>query len=249
MSERITNGTFEGPLYVPPLHWSSTSTCGPGVWGVFVFDEDLGDGENSCVLSNYGFDCQVKLCQDVDFTNVDELSFVGWFDSYQRFGPPNGYIRIYAGASLIYEHVVDDATWRPYQIDVTLITGIQTLCFTCGPYADVMLHHVSAIGADLPPPPVCAFAGDPLAGEAPLSVQFIDFSTGDPTEWLWDFGDGYLSDLPYPLHEYALPGTYDVSLKVTNAGGFDILEKPGYVVVATPTPTFYPIWSIPIGPE
>jgi len=251
MSERITNGTFEGPLYEEPVDWTSGSSCGPGTWGIMTYDEDLGDGENSCVLSNYGSSCYVALCQSVDFTNVDSLTFAGWFDSYQRFGPPNGFIEIYAGSTLIYEHTSDDMDWRSYDIDVSAITGVHILCFNCGPYADVCLHHVSAIGADLPPAPVADFSGSPVWGWSPLEVQYADLSTNTPTSWLWSFGDDLFSAEQHPLHTYAEHGTYTVSLKATNAGGEDTEIKVGYITVLhppEPTPEFSPIWSIQIGP-
>src|SRR5512136_977060 len=37
--------------------------------------------------------------------------------------------------------------------------------------------------------PVAAFIAPPLSGPVPLTVQFIDQSTSDPTTWSWDFGD------------------------------------------------------------
>lgn len=251
MSERITNGTFEGPLYSEPEDWTSGSNCEEGTWGIITVDEDLGDGENSCVLSNYGSGCGVVLSQSVDFTNVDELTFLGWFDSYQRLGPPNGYIHIYAGDDLIYEHTTDDEDWREYSIDVSSVTGTKALAIRCGPYADVMLHHVSAIGSDLPPAPVAAFSASPLWGWEPLEVQFTDESTNTPTSWLWGFGDAWFSAEQNPLHTYAEHGVYTVSLKATNAGGESTEIKVGYITVLhppEPTPEFSPLWSLQIGP-
>ena len=34
------------------------------------------------------------------------------------------------------------------------------------------------------------FVAAPTSGNAPLKVQFTDTSTGNPTMWRWDFGDG-----------------------------------------------------------
>jgi len=33
--------------------------------------------------------------------------------------------------------------------------------------------------------------------------------------WNWDFGDGEVSDLPTPTHEYLMPGEYTVTLTTT----------------------------------
>jgi PKD repeat protein len=40
------------------------------------------------------------------------------------------------------------------------------------------------------PLPVADFAGHPTIGGPPLRVEFTDLSTGGPTSWEWDFGDG-----------------------------------------------------------
>ncbi|TAK50435.1 MAG: T9SS type A sorting domain-containing protein [Saprospiraceae bacterium] len=50
----------------------------------------------------------------------------------------------------------------------------------------------------------------------PLLVEFTDNSFYEPTEWLWDFGDGAGSAEVNPLHEYSGPGTYTVCLTVSN---------------------------------
>ena len=48
--------------------------------------------------------------------------------------------------------------------------------------------------------------------------QFTDTSTGNPTWWSWNFGDGSTSDQKSPSHCYASPGTYTVTLTVGRDG-------------------------------
>ncbi len=57
------------------------------------------------------------------------------------------------------------------------------------------------------------------------SVSFTDHSTGNPTSWSWDFGDGATSAAQNPTHIYPAPGDYDVTLRVTNAFGEDELTQ------------------------
>lgn len=84
-------------------------------------------------------------------------------------------------------------------------------------------------------PPIADFSGDPLSGDAPLTVQFTDLSTNNPTSWAWDFGDeSEGSTQQNPEHEYAQAGTYTVSLTATNAGGSDVETKSNYVTAAVP---------------
>ena len=67
--------------------------------------------------------------------------------------------------------------------------------------------------------PIAQFAADNYGGDAPLLVNFEDQSLNTPTSWLWDFGDGNTSTNPNPSNVYQTPGTYSVTLTVTNAIG------------------------------
>ncbi|MCX9079949.1 MAG: PKD domain-containing protein, partial [Candidatus Methanoperedens sp.] len=67
--------------------------------------------------------------------------------------------------------------------------------------------------------PVATFASDVTDGEAPLTVQFTDQSTGDIQAYTWDFGDGGTSADVNPAYTYTAPGTYTVTLTVTGTGG------------------------------
>ena len=51
------------------------------------------------------------------------------------------------------------------------------------------------------------------------TVQFNDLSFNDPDTWQWDFGDGNVSSAQNPVHTYAVDGSYDVDLVVTNRCG------------------------------
>ncbi|AGB02802.1 PKD domain-containing protein [Methanoregula formicica] len=88
--------------------------------------------------------------------------------------------------------------------------------------------------------PVVSFTGSPrVSGKAPLTVQFHDTSTLQPTAWLWDFGDGSNENatMQNPVHTYASSGTYMVNLTAKNAIGWGTnLSKPGFITVVTPGP-------------
>lgn len=49
-------------------------------------------------------------------------------------------------------------------------------------------------------------------GQSDIQVTFTDTSTGSPTSWLWNFGDGQSSDLQNPVHIYKDRNFYDVTL-------------------------------------
>ena len=60
---------------------------------------------------------------------------------------------------------------------------------------------------------------------------FTDASTGNVTEWSWNFGDGsILSTEQNPVHAYAQTGRYNVTLTVTNTEGCtSTITKPVYI--------------------
>ncbi|OPX65548.1 MULTISPECIES: PKD domain-containing protein [unclassified Methanoregula] len=83
--------------------------------------------------------------------------------------------------------------------------------------------------------PRAGFTADRTQGGTPLGVQFLDQSAGAPTSWQWDFGDGTTSMETSPSHQYTAPGSFTVTLKVSNANGQDTTVKKDYIVT-TPAP-------------
>ncbi|HEX7154494.1 MAG TPA: PKD domain-containing protein [Thermoanaerobaculia bacterium] len=68
-----------------------------------------------------------------------------------------------------------------------------------------------------------------------MRVLFTDTSTGNPTDWQWNFGDCATTNPCTAVtknaeHTYTAAGTYEVSLRVTNAAG--TTEKKRFVTVA-----------------
>ncbi len=78
-------------------------------------------------------------------------------------------------------------------------------------HADISLGTVAA--------PTASFTASTVSGTAPLTVNLTDTSTGGPTSWAWNLGDGTTSSLQNPSVTYTTPGTYTVSLTASNTGG------------------------------
>ena len=76
-----------------------------------------------------------------------------------------------------------------------------------------------------------AFTATPTSGDAPLTVNFTDQSTNNPTSWHWDFGDGNNSSEQNPSHTYNDMGQYDVALTTTNQSGSDTETKTSFILV------------------
>jgi len=105
-----------------------------------------------------------------------------------------------------------------------------TVSNSCGSDTETKVDYITVSGNA----PVADFVGSPTSGTAPLTVDFTDQSTGDPTSWLWDFGDGGTSTEQNPTHTYNDTGTYTVKLTVTNDYGSDTETKVDYITVTEP---------------
>jgi len=72
-------------------------------------------------------------------------------------------------------------------------------------------------------PPAASFTANPASGCAPLTVHFTDTSDAGSNPlagWHWDFGDGLGSSSDAnPAYTYDCPGTYTVTLTVTDTHG------------------------------
>lgn len=120
--------------------------------------------------------------------------------------------------------------------------GIYTITLTVtnasGSNTKVMTNYISVV-----PSPIVNFTGTDTFSCAPKTIQFTDLSTPGGTgtvNYLWDFGDGFTSNLKNPTHTYNSNGIYNVTLKVTNASGCSkILTKSNFIqLINKPTANF-----------
>lgn len=79
--------------------------------------------------------------------------------------------------------------------------------------------------------PVVNFSAGPLEGCAPLTVRFVNTSSGNPTALNWNLGDGTTSTEQNPTITYTTPGIYSITLTATNASGSNTLTRPQYIRV------------------
>jgi alpha-tubulin suppressor-like RCC1 family protein len=92
-------------------------------------------------------------------------------------------------------------------------------------------HHSIALKKSTTTEITANFSAYPLRGTSPLDVTFTSTSGGSPDTFLYDFGDGSVSQNPNPRHAYSLPGNYTVSLTVTGNNSTDTLTKADYITV------------------
>ena len=68
-------------------------------------------------------------------------------------------------------------------------------------------------------------------------MTFSDASTGGPSTWAWNFGDGTSSTVQFPpAHTYTTAGTYTVSLVASNTNGSSAPATKTITVGSVPPP-------------
>jgi len=108
--------------------------------------------------------------------------------------------------------------------DIINTSGVYTIVMTGNKTVQanfIVLAHIPAV----------QFWATPTKGFPALSVKFMDDSEGNPTAWLWDFGDGQTSTERNPSHVYWLPGRYSVTLTITTQFGTYSLQKEKFIYV------------------
>ncbi|PWR73303.1 PKD domain-containing protein [Methanospirillum stamsii] len=108
----------------------------------------------------------------------------------------------------IYDVIVDNSSVGVYdQYCFTNITGD---------------HTIEAVFV-IPPEP--DFGADRIRVPPKYPVTFKDFTRNNPTDWLWDFGDGEITTTREPVHLYSEVGNYTVTLTAYNAAALDGVNK------------------------
>lgn len=117
--------------------------------------------------------------------------------------------------------------------------GIYTITLTVSNAAGSSSSSKTVTATSIPVAPVSLFSVSPSSGNAPLVVNFTNSSTGNPTSWLWTFGNGSTSTLqnPGPV-TYTTARTYTVSLRVTNSVGSSTSSRTITVSPAPPAANF-----------
>ncbi|HOI13823.1 MAG TPA: PKD domain-containing protein, partial [Methanoculleus sp.] len=152
----------------------------------------------------------------VTFTDLSTVSPTSWAWDFENDG------------------VVDSTEQNPTHTYTTAGTYTVNLTVSnaAGSDAEVKTDYITVTGGGSGgEAPVANFTADVTSGKAPLTVNFTDLSTGYPTSWLWDFGDGTNATEQNPQHVYTVVGTYNVSLTATNADGSTTATKNGYIDV------------------
>jgi PKD repeat protein len=132
-------------------------------------------------------------------------------------------------------------TWQPFSNNLPNIIVTQLEIFYPGSKIRASTYGRGMWESDLYQPgaylPGANFAASEVISCPGSAVQFTDYSSGVPTSWNWTFSGGNPSSStqPNPLVYYNTPGTYPVSLTVTNSNGSDTRTVNSYITITAST--------------
>jgi PKD repeat protein len=123
---------------------------------------------------------------------------------------------------------------------VNAATGLVILANNPAAGIDTYWHRSLSVSTPAPPAVAASFAAFSTAGDG-LLARFLDTSSGAATSWLWQFGDGTSSTARHPVHRYAQPGEYAVSLTAASA------TSSSTTTLTQPFPAPLPPAAAPVG--
>jgi len=230
-------------LEINPITGLLTGT--PNAYGQFVVGVCAEEYRNGQLLSviRRDFQFNVTSCEPVVYASIEADSLFG-SQNYLIQACTSEPVEIVNQSTLniwedefYWEFQFGDSLFRFYELEPEIVFPgpgnylgtfqIRQSNSDCGDTAHVMVRIF--------PEPEAGFAfhyDTCVAGP----VFFIDKTTteGDPvSEWLWDFGDGNLSDFDSPTHSYSEPGEKWAVLRVTDINGCedDTIRKVSYFPV------------------
>lgn len=142
---------------------------------------------------------------------------------------PSVVMQVASGAGLVYN--------RPLRLRCWVDAAGNTPFGPCVSPQQGQVEDYSVVVAANAAPPSAQFSLTYQQLCGPVRVSVTNTSTGGPTSYAWDFGDGSTSTATVPpVHTYATGGIYDLTLVARNAFGTDTLRRT--VVVAGNCPTY-----------
>ncbi|MEQ1916768.1 MAG: PKD domain-containing protein, partial [Gallionella sp.] len=207
----VTNDGSQYCVYLSDYYWDPTAFSGYDAYGYPEYNGDY-VSDNNC-----SSDCGVVAAAPTppvayfgaDVTSGDAPLTVNFTDATTN--NPTSFDWDFGDGNF-------STAQNPSNVFTTPGTYTVTLTVT---NADGTDTYSITITVNTPPAPVASFTPDVTSGDAPLTVNFTDNSTNTPTAWAWDFGDGTTSTDQNPSNVFTTPGTYNVTLTVTNDNGTD----------------------------
>jgi len=224
------------------VSFTDTSTNNPTAWAWDFGDESTSVERNPShtytsagtytvkltVANSEG--CNTNIKTDHIITNPQIFSITASAGSGGDI-TPSGSVNVVRGESQMF-FITPSAG---YDIKKVFVDGVNQGAISTYSFSDVQSAHTIYANFRQNPLLVANFTANVTTDPPPLTVQFMDTSTGSPTSWNWSFGDGKLSDQQNPTNTYYSNRSYSVSLTVSNDISSTTTKTNFITVFAPPT--------------
>jgi len=202
ITANLSNGTVCTSTYCDSV-WADTISIGPPPsWDcgpVGCYDPGTGLGQYTS-LSSCQAACGVQCNADFYSTQVSASDTTFFFNTSSGTTTSTSYFWDFGdGDTSIDEnprHLYTTSGW--YYVCLTIIDSSINCYDTYCDYINIVIAGGGGCQA--------YFYGMPSVLQLPNTYDFFDYSSGNVTNWLWDFGDGTTSTQQNPTHTYANTG-------------------------------------------
>lgn len=190
-------------------------------------------GSDSEVKSNYINVSNCATAPVADFTPSNSNPCIGDVVTMinQTTGGATSYLWSFSPGSIIYVNGTNASSANP-QVRFN-VAATYSVSLTATNSAGSNTKTKNVVVSTCQTAPVANFTSDRTTICPGESVQFSSTSTGSPTSYSWSFPGGSpgSSSSPSPVVSYATPGSYMVSLTVSNSAGSNTKQVAGYITV------------------
>jgi len=219
---------------MPPEYWSTIDTNPTDNW--MIIDADTcpecvhsGDYAGWVNYNEYVSSDEWLISYYLNLTNWDTVTLEFWAFSDTNW--PNATVELHIQSDgwdwLIWDMIEDenwdDLVYREMTFDLTPWIEEEYINISWryvglnGPYFGLDDIRVYCTGRE----PIIADAGGPYETTVNEEIYFIGNSSGGtfPHNYLWDFGNGDISEQQNPYYTYEEPGVYQIILTVDDEEG------------------------------
>lgn len=205
--------------------FTDASTGAVNTW-TWDFGDGSGSGEQNPVHQYTESGTYTVTLTVSDGSNQDELVRTDYvIVALTELPETEALVTVCSGEQAVLEATSPNTTtWynaagQPAGTGATITTGVLTASETWS-VADAVIVNETTCESDRAEVVIEVLQADFDAAVSELTVTFTDASTG-ASSWEWTFGDGNTSDQQNPVHVYAGPGVYDVTLTINGSCSAD----------------------------
>ena len=230
-------GTAGGRVFkITDAHTSSYSATeiSPAATSGYISSIDIGKDDNQILitLSNYGIESVYETVSGGGANGWNEVEGdladmpIRW-GLYNRNNFNQVVVATEVGVWVTDDISASSPTWNPSNdglanVRVDMLAMNNNGSISAGTHGRGMF---SSTGFTSTAPFNAAFTPSKTSGVFPLTVEFTDRSTGTPTSWAWNFGDGTTSTDQSPAHTYTTSGQFNVELSISDGTSSDTVTK------------------------